>query len=55
MSSDQRADAEHDDCAAPSTGSNRSPISSMVVSLVSREITSPVRVTSKNPGDSVSR
>ena len=29
--------------------------SSMVVSLVNREITSPVRVTSKNPGDSVSR
>ena len=30
-------------------------VSSIVVSLVRREITSPVRVTSKNPGGSVSR
>ena len=29
--------------------------SSIVVSLVRREMTSPVRVTSKNPGESVSR
>ena len=30
-------------------------VSSIVVSLVRREITSPVRVTSKKPGGSVSR